>query len=277
MEDPPGKVGQQSPDLQALLPGETLNHPESNCPADDRAEKGGICMARRSPTKGHCYICGRQTTKGPMLNHILKAHREKQEKGGAMILKVEGAYAGNYWLLLEMRADDTLESLDSFLRSIWLECCGHLSCFYVGREELPMGMRLNRLHVGQVLQHDYDFGSTTTCVITVMARVADVGLTDVHLMARNDPEEFFCRVCGAPATLINQYMPDTDNPFFCDACLEAYQEENGEQFVTTVTNSPRMGVCGYCGEYDCYDYAGPEDPPKITRGKKKAATTREDT
>jgi len=31
-----------------------------------------------------------------------------------------------------------------------------------------------------------------------------------------------------------------------------------------VTNSPRMGVCGYCGELDTYEFVPPEQ-----EGKKK--------
>ncbi len=34
-----------------------------------------------------------------------------------------------HWMELGVRADTTLHKLDSFLRSVWLECCGHLSHF----------------------------------------------------------------------------------------------------------------------------------------------------
>jgi len=50
---------------------------------------------------------------------------------------VEGSYLPYYWMHLELPANATLEDLDSFLRDIWLECCGHLSAFRIeGKEYL---------------------------------------------------------------------------------------------------------------------------------------------
>ena len=34
-------------------------------------------------------------------------------------------------MFIEMQETATLEDLDSFLRDIWLECCGHLSAFNI--------------------------------------------------------------------------------------------------------------------------------------------------
>ena len=39
-----------------------------------------------------------------------------------------------HWLELEVRCDVTLYELDAFLRSVWLECCGHLSNFRINGE-----------------------------------------------------------------------------------------------------------------------------------------------
>ena len=36
-----------------------------------------------------------------------------------------------HWLELGVRCDVTLRELDKFLRSAWLECCGHLSHFLI--------------------------------------------------------------------------------------------------------------------------------------------------
>ena len=36
-----------------------------------------------------------------------------------------------HWLELGVRCDATLRDLDKFLRSLWLECCGHLSQFKI--------------------------------------------------------------------------------------------------------------------------------------------------
>jgi hypothetical protein len=47
-----------------------------------------------------------------------------------------------YWLHIEMPARAKLADLDSFLRGIWLECCGHLSEFTVNglKYSSPGGM-----------------------------------------------------------------------------------------------------------------------------------------
>ncbi|MGH7490400.1 MAG: hypothetical protein ACREMY_33035, partial [bacterium] len=37
-----------------------------------------------------------------------------------------------YWLDLDVKESSPMRQLDEFLRDIWLECCGHLSCFEIG-------------------------------------------------------------------------------------------------------------------------------------------------
>ena len=51
-----------------------------------------------------------------------------------------------------MPADATLADLDRFLRDIWLECCGHMSQFtigkarYISHPDRAAGDRENRAH-----------------------------------------------------------------------------------------------------------------------------------
>ena len=47
-------------------------------------------------------------------------------------LRVTAAMSPAHWLDLEIRDDAKLESLDQFLRHIWLECRGHRSQFSIG-------------------------------------------------------------------------------------------------------------------------------------------------
>lgn len=47
---------------------------------------------------------------------------------------VEGKYDPQYWLHLDVAGNAQLEDLDQFLRDIWLECCGHLSAFRIGKD-----------------------------------------------------------------------------------------------------------------------------------------------
>ncbi|HZU69668.1 MAG TPA: hypothetical protein VFA09_20510 [Ktedonobacteraceae bacterium] len=59
------------------------------------------------------------------------AHKDAQ-KTKLFHIVVEGYYNPQYWMHLELPANDTFYDLDQFLRDIWLECCGHLSAFRVG-------------------------------------------------------------------------------------------------------------------------------------------------
>ncbi len=97
--------------------------------------------------KGICAFCQGEFDKARMTQH-LKNCKERQAKNAAQTgaprsrkagaqrlfhLVVEGDYLPMYWMHLEMPASETLDDLDAFLRGIWLECCGHLSAFQIGK------------------------------------------------------------------------------------------------------------------------------------------------
>ena len=74
----------------------------------------------------------------------------------------------------------------------------------------------------------------------------------VRLLARNIQPSFFCASCGKPAIMIcSECVYDSDNPFFCEEC---YEEHEHEDMLLPVTNSPRIGECGYDGELDVFDF-----------------------
>ena len=77
----------------------------------------------------------------------------------------------------------------------------------------------------------------------------------MRLLARNVPPEYSCSQCGRHAGYIcAECMWEVDNPFYCAACVEEHEHE----MILPVTNSPRMGVCGYEGEYDRFTFVKPE-------------------
>ncbi|HEX5438520.1 MAG TPA: hypothetical protein VFW98_15310 [Gemmatimonadaceae bacterium] len=57
---------------------------------------------------------------------IATANRRSRPSGTLLHLQIQDAYAGQYWLHLEMAGSAALSTLDAYLRAIWLECCGHL-------------------------------------------------------------------------------------------------------------------------------------------------------
>jgi len=199
-----------------------------------------------------------------------EAGESKAKKGKLFHVVVEAKYNPDYWLHLEMPATTKLETLDHFLRDIWLECCGHLSAFKIegqkrspvrslsallaadpmdwrDPDEVDMENRLGEvLRKGSKLSYEYDFGSTTKLTLKVVSeREGLVGkANDVHLLARNDPPYIPCSRCQkAQATIID--MEDT-NEWFCDQCAVQVGLTESEMTLPVV-NSPRTGVCAYTG------------------------------
>lgn len=73
----------------------------------------------------------------------------------------------------------------------------------------------------------------------------------MRLLARNDPFSYACKICGEEAVVTEtEYEPKYQQVFYCEKCADEYADE----CRLPVTNSPRMGECGYCGELDHYAY-----------------------
>jgi len=214
-----------------------------------------------SSSKGNCYLCGEEFGKTAMKTHLIKRHGALSAEQKCYLLKIEGAYDKDYWLYMDVPVTASLSSVDAFLRKIWLECCGHLSAFSgPGHCEIGKARKLEAFHVGDQLLHEYDFGSTTETMITIVGETGrEKQKTLCRLLARNTPPSFQCAVCGAPATLLcTECRYDSDNPFLCDSCAENH--EHGDMLLPVV-NSPRMGECGYTGELDVFTF----DPNALSK------------
>ena len=197
--------------------------------------------------EGNCYICGNTSGKTAMKNHILKEHVGVGDEE-CYLLKIEGAYAKEYWLFVDVAKDKGLSTLDTFLRKIWLECCGHLSKFSVGKSR-----KIGSLSIGDQILHEYDYGTTTECVITVMAESRRPKQRDaVRLLARNTPIVIQCTTCDQPATIIcHECLWDGEDGVYCEKC---YEEHEHDDATAPITNSPRCGECGYDGELDTFEF-----------------------
>ena len=207
---------------------------------------------------GDCYLCGAHLGKTAMEKHLLQFHKEYADGQECCLLKVEGAYREGYWFYMDVPIDKTLTIVDTFLRKIWLECCGHLSEFY-DTDECKYGMetrksrKLRSFPAGTKLYHIYDFGTTTKTIVTIM------GVTTrkpqkkfVRVLARNTPPVFKCKDCGKPSDYICiEYIEPFDILFYCAECSDKIEDD--EHVMLPVTNSPRMGQCAYDGELDRYE------------------------
>ena len=138
-----------------------------------------------------------------------------------------------HWMELGVRADTTLHELDRFLRSVWLECCGHLSHFDIAGVVysvmvprpgddfafLPMDEREEQWrHMGRTVgtairpatwfEHQYDYGTTTGLDLRHAGEfeglVQALGPSQpwhggkIVVLARNHPLQS-CSLCGRPA------------------------------------------------------------------------------
>ena len=203
---------------------------------------------RRHATRGLCSVCQGEFGKRAMIAHLEKHLAEQDSASGVRqkryLLLVQGAHGSEYWLYLDVRVDATLKKLDSFLRGIWLECCGHLSQFTLGGRPIGMIQKIGQaLTPGVTYSHEYDFGSTTELTLQVLSEHdGDPSPEAVRLLARNLPPEMLCEECGQPAAWLGC---DWEGEYR-ELCEECADEEMQEQLLPVV-NSPRAGVCGYEG------------------------------
>lgn len=278
LEDDP-----QRPLLEFLLM--TLMSPEN--PYEVTEESTGMllvylkviaeCLDHASPQKvakapakkvlhpGQCMRCQAVLNKANMTNHLKKCKEKaggSNERGVEMFhLLIESVPLPMYWLHVEIPGTKTLADLDAFLRGIWLECCGHMSCFTIegthyvsspmeesifGRREKSMRQKIHTiLRMGMKFKYAYDYGSTTDLKLRVVdIQKQQVKKSGVTLLARNQPPPWECTGCGKPATQVQAGGWGLDPDFlYCDDCAADADEDD----LLPIVNSPRTGVCGYCG------------------------------
>lgn len=221
-------------------------------------------------SKGKCNLCNATFNKAAMTKHLESCTQKEgilhpsSDKGRLQETKmfhivVEGRYLPEYWMHIEAPAKVTLAGLDDFLRDIWLECCGHLSAFTIGKttyfsdlcdedDDRDMNVALGDvLSSGIKFHHEYDFGTTTE----LMMRVLSVGEGEgsgkhIRLLSRNDPPLIPCESCGKTATKVCRECIWSGEGWLCDECIKKH--ECGEDMLLPVVNSPRVGECGYTGE-----------------------------
>ena len=221
----------------------------------------------RVPMTGECFLCHASIPKAQATSHVKACLKARPAKTGQRVktqhLRVEGKYNPEYWMHLEIPGAWTLYDLDGFLRRTWLECCDHMSCFTIGgqryackpfnegisgRREKSMEEKLYKaIPPGTEFTHEYDYGSTTDLVLrslgTHEAVIADRA---VRILARNTAPEVTCVTCRKPATIVEAGWNGLNlDRCFCETCGHAQIEDEGMRLP--IVNSPRVGVCAYCG------------------------------
>ena len=233
----------------------------------------------RSTSRGKCSLCGKDYGKGQMTTHLKSCLRKAAgsvsakggsgaEKSRAFHLVVEGYRLAEYWMHLEAPVSETLEDLDHLLRQTWLECCGHLSCFVVGRQvyssftgddffdpsdDESMDFKLGQvLRPGLKFKYEYDFGDPTELALRVVAET-EMPWRDIRLLARNAPPTLTCHACGEAATQICTECYWEGEGLLCDKCAGGHGRH--EDMSLPVVNSPRSGQCAFTGlDYQDFQY-----------------------
>ena len=229
---------------------------------------GKITM-RRLSSYGICALCGTRAAKAGMTRHLATCPASHEPSRGKVQrlfrLRIEDTVSPLFWMDVEIRANATLEDLDGFLRQRWLECCGHLSAFYIDGDtftvpaydayldldDRSMTVKLGEvLSPGQRFRHLYDFGTSTELKLRVVdEREGRLGREPLRLLSANEAPAWGCALCdGEAESICTVCLYERDHPFYCrlhaadHACPEPEME-----MLLPVVNSPRMGMCGYTG------------------------------
>lgn len=241
--------------------------------------------------KGKCFYCNEELSERTVKRHVKGCKGRKEKINEAMesskktksqyVLSIVPQYGSKeYCLYIAIDIDSTLKNLDSFLRDIWLECCGHLSSFIIGdvnydssvdedsevfSNDETMDFKLRQvISVGDKFRYDYDFGSTTTLKLEVIDEyLTGEKHSQIEILARNEEIQNFCANCNKKA----EYFDYEELKFFCEDCMD---EDTDMVDAPEYTNSPRDGVCGYEGDRDTETQYLPGNNFKFKKVKTKS-------
>ena len=156
------------------------------------------------------------------------------------------AHSEQYWLMLHCSDNITMANLDRFLREVWCECCGH-----VVKYSAPKSKPLRGLIEAdkKIISYEYDMGSTTYIQLEII-KYADPKKDEgkeprfIKIIGRNDPPKIRCtNDCKEKSVAFRFGEP------LCKKCeVKARTDDEDDDLVSKIVNSPRTGVCGYTGE-----------------------------
>lgn len=225
-------------------------------------------MARKVQSRGSCTFCGKELAKGGLSRHLKSCEGRKEANAQANTgkaqaiyhVQVQDAYDGDFWLHLEINGSAKLQSLDYYLRAVWLECCGHMSHFSIGSvwngQELSDDVLIDDVFSRtDTIEHIYDYGTSSETKIKAVGVREGRPLTKhpIMLMGRNRMPAVTCQECDKQAAYlcIECVYEDDATGLLCDEHTKEHPHVGYGEPMPFV-NSPRVGMCGY---------DGPAEPP----------------
>ena len=190
---------------------------------------------------GKCFFCNAEFSKAGISRHLnthLKQQAKVMKPGISFHVRIEDDVPrGLYFLNLWVDGDTLMAEIDGFLRAIWLDCCGHMSAFTNPKERKRYPIFEMESDEGGImesstkeilkkdfnLKYDYDFGSTTSLLLTVMEVFPVECPAGIELLSRNKPLEIMCDLCSKePAAVLctTCYNPS----IFCEKCAKKHAE-----------------------------------------------------
>lgn len=186
-------------------------------------------MSPKLKNTGTCALCGLSATSSAMIGHAaacVATHDAAGAPEALVVLRVAAVCEWRYWLLLEAKATAPLRHVDTLLRQLWLECCGHMSAFRVGRSQVALTRAVASAFpgAGVTLDYEYDFGSTTALTVErIGERRGALGRAAVRVLARNDAIVWTCANCASPASVLCPFCFDSDAVLFCDIHADLHE------------------------------------------------------
>jgi hypothetical protein len=209
-------------------------------------------MEHELKSEGKCLFCNQlfpQKEIGKHLaSHLVKMEKDDTSKSPETFCHIE-VESGVMFLHLLVKGKASMKKIDTFLKDIWLECCGHLSSFSHNNSKIAFTQKvMDVFETWAKIDHDYDYGDTTSVSLKGIKNYALKLNEDIVLLSRNQPLKLICAKCEKhPAENICTVC---DWDFYCESCSSKHEKECddfADYAKMPVVNSPRMGVCGYMG------------------------------
>ena len=105
---------------------------------------------------------------------------------------------------------------------------------------------------GHKIEYVYDYGSSTELTLSMIQTINDVDEGQLLILFRHQAPEYECSSCNKKAVAICPYCIDEGEGILCQTCGGQHKcvQEEGEDLLSPLINSPRVGVCGYTGSID---------------------------